>query len=262
MSDRHGMPVWYELMTRDADAAQDFYARVLGWTITPTPTAAGAPEYRVCAAPGGAAVAGLMVPPEGGPAARWFFYVAVDDVDAAVAQAQAAGGAVHMPPFEVPGVGRLAFLADPQGALFYLMRRSDDAPSQAFLPSDRALPGHAVWNELTTPDQDAATAFYGALFGWREQGAMPMGPLGEYRFVVHGDDPLGASMPSMPQAPDGWQVYFHVEDVDAALARLDAAGGAVLQGPDQIPGGQYSVVAQDPQGARFGFVGARAEAAA
>lgn len=256
MANPHGTPVWYELMTRDADAAQDFYAKVIGWTIA----SAGMEgmEYRICTAPDGDAVAGVMTPPEGGPAAQWFFYVGVDDVDAAVSACTAAGASVHMPAFDVPGVGRMAFLADPQGTLFYVMRGASEEASRAFV-SRGDQPGHGVWNELTTPDQDAAMRFYGGVFGWRHEGAMPMGALGDYKFILHGEDALGASM-GTAAGPQGWRFYFQVEDIDAAVARLEEAGGTRVEGPHQIPGGNFTVVAEDRESARFGFVGPRKEA--
>lgn len=114
-----------------------------------------------------------------------------------------------------------------------------------------------MWNELTAPDQDAALAFYAGLFGWRHEGAMPMGPLGDYKFVHSATMCLGATMNSFAGKEPGWQFYFMVDDVDAAVTRLNDAGGRVVQGPDEIPGGSFSVVATDPQGASFGLVGER-----
>jgi predicted enzyme related to lactoylglutathione lyase len=258
MANAHGTPVWYELMTRDADAAQRFYAQVVGWTIA----SAGMEgmDYRICTAPDGEAVAGVMTPPEGGPPPQWLFYIGVDDVDAAVDACTAAGATLQMPAFEVPEVGRMALLADPHGTPFYVMRGASEEASRAFVSRGEA-PGHGVWNELTAPDQDAAMRFYGTVFGWREEGAMPMGALGDYRFILNGEEALGATM-STAAGPQGWQFYFQVEDVDAAVVRLKEAGGTLMQGPDEIPGGRFSVVAKDREGARFGFVGARTGGAA
>ncbi|MBB3691505.1 VOC family protein [Sphingomonas sp. BK580] len=257
MTDREGLPIWYELLARDPDAAERFYTHVLGWSVG-RPQLTAAPDYRVLVAPDGDAVGGLMAVPPGAPMVpRWLFYLAVDDVDATVQRVTATGGTVTMPAMDLPEVGRLALVADPQGAPFYVMRASGDDESRAFRGADTATPGHAVWNELTAPDQDAALAFYAALFGWRHEGAMPMGPLGDYKFVHSGTTCLGATMNSFAGKAAGWQFYFMVDDVDAAVERLTGAGGRVVQGPDEIPGGSFSVVAVDPEGAAFGFVGER-----
>ncbi|WP_315761932.1 VOC family protein [Sphingomonas sp. Y38-1Y] len=255
----HGFPIWYELMADDPDAAQTFYGDVIGWFSADSGQAGM--DYRVFARPHGDAIAGLLKRPDGAAPARWFVYFGVDDVDAAVAAAQAEGGSVCMPATTVPGVGRLALLSDPQGNSFYVMRREPDETSNAFADSStgQVPPGHAIWNELTADDQDAAMAFYGKVLGLRHEGGMPMGAWGDYKFVHAGGTCIGASMNAQPDWPRGWQVYFLVDEIDAAAKRLTDAGGSVVQGPDQIPGGGYSLVAADAAGVRFGMVGPRVE---
>lgn len=252
---RQGDFVWYELLTRDVDTAAAFYGDVVGWTVQDS----GTPgiDYRLFTTAAGIPVAGLMAMPPGMPASTWLGYVAVDDVDAAAADFVANGGTQHMPPMSMPGVGRMAMLTDPQGAALYLMRSESAEPSASFQDANGATPGHFVWNELTAPDQDRAIAFYTDRFGWRQEGAMPMGPLGEYKFLLSGDTAIGAAMGTFPGGQPGWQYYAMVADIDHAAARITAGGGTILQGPDQIPGGSYSVVASDPMGARFGLVGSR-----
>lgn len=122
MSERHGTVWWSELMTRDVAAARDYYAQVCGWEWATMPMSDG--DYHV-ASRNGRMVAGMMdiaamagmtgIPP------HWFTYLAVDDVDAAVAATRAAGGIVHREPWDVPGVGRIAIVADPSGASVGLM---------------------------------------------------------------------------------------------------------------------------------------------
>ncbi|WP_294321387.1 VOC family protein [uncultured Sphingomonas sp.] len=253
---RHGDFIWYELLTRDIDAAAAFYGEVIGWTVQDS----GTPgiDYRLFVAPDGQPVAGLMAMPDAMPAPLWLGYVAVDDVDVATADFVAAGAMQHMPPTTMPGVGRMAMLTDPQHAALYIMRSEGTETSTVFQAADRATPGHFVWNQLTAADPDAAIAFYVDRFGWRQEGSMPMGTWGDYKFLLSGDTAIGAAMGMVPGGQAGWQFYTHVADIDAAAARIVAGGGTVLQGPDQIPGGSFSVVAVDPMGARFGLVGARA----
>lgn len=254
MSDAHGCFIWYELLASDADAAQRFYGDVVGWSVEDSGQQGA--DYRLFKAPDGAPVGGLMTRPEGMPGGPlWLGYVAVDDVDAAVSAVEEKGGALRMPAIDIPDVGRLAMVADPQGAPLYVMRGTSAEPSRAFVQGDRATPGHAVWNELTAPDPDAAIDFYAGTFGWRREGSMPMGELGEYRFVHVGPTCLGAVTGQTPDGRDGWQFYFLVPELDAATERLKAGGGKVIQGPEEIPGGGFSLIAEDPQGARFGLVG-------
>lgn len=255
MADRHGVPIWYEHLSPDADAAQRFYTGVIGWSASDS--GIEGMDYRLMAAKDGA-VAGLMTrPPEMPGGAEWLIYFAVDDVDATADAVTVHGGAIHMPPMTMPGVGRMAMATDAQSHAFYIMRGESDEESTAFRSAGAATPGHAVWNELTAEDQDAAMPFYAAVLGMRQEGAMPMGDLGEYRFIHAGDLAIGATMNEPPGGRRGWMPYFMVDAIDAGADRIRAAGGRVLEGPHPIPGGAYSLVAQDDAGARFGLVGDR-----
>ncbi|MCI0755468.1 VOC family protein [Teichococcus vastitatis] len=261
MANPRGTPIWYEYLAHDIDQAGRFFTEVIGWQVVDS----GMPgiDYRILSAPDGAPIGGLMTLPPGAPThPGWLVYFGVDDVDATVAAVRGAGGAVHMPPTTLDGIGRMALVGDPQGAPFYVMRGASEAPSTSFQGPTDATPGHMVWNELLAPDQDTAMRFYGPLFGWRHEGAMPMGPLGDYKFIHAGPVGLGASMNVPPGETQGWRFYVLVPEVDSVAERLTAAGGRVLHGPDQIPGGDYAVVAEDLFGARFGFVGPRRGTAA
>ena len=249
--------IWYELVTTDVEAAQRFYASVLGWTFADSGQAGM--DYRIVNA-GEHGVGGLMPiskdMADNGARPTWLSYLAVDDVDAAVAEIRKRGGAVHMPARDIPMVGRIAMVADPQGASFYVMKPQGEGKSLAFA-DDRPRPGHGAWNELQTPDQPGAWSFYGELFGWKQDGEMDMGPMGKYQFIRHGVM-IGAVMPnSATGGPPRWNQYFRVEDIDAAKAAVEAGGGKVTQGPDEIPGGDFAMNCVDPQGAGFGLVGAR-----
>ena len=260
MTNKHGEWIWFELWTSDPDAAQRFYGDVVGWQATPSGMADM--DYRLFRAHDGE-IAGLMPLPEQDADAvpGWLGYIGVDDVDASAASIEAAGGAIHMPPTSLPGVGRMSMVADDQGVLFYVMRGDSPEASTAFRQcqqfDDDASLGHAVWCELSAPDPASAIDFYARQFGWRQQGSMPMGEFGDYCFLQAGDIGFGAAMGVMPGGGKGWLFYFHVADIDAAAARVRDGGGQLVQEPVQIPGGAYSLVATDPQGARFGLVGPR-----
>jgi uncharacterized protein len=263
MANIHGDFIWYELLTFDADAAADFYGKVVGWTSSNS----GQPDvdYRFFSSGDGSdmadGVGGFMaITPDmaaGGAVPCWLGYIGVDDVDASVAAMTSAGGTVQMPAFDMPGVGRMAMVSDPQGAPFYVMKGASEETSHSFA-SETPKNGHCAWNELSTTDTAAAVDFYTAQFGWKQEGEMDMGPMGKYLFLHHGPGMIGAIMPKMPQMPmSAWVYYFRVPDIDVAAEAIKANGGTILQEPIEIPGGDYSMNALDPQGAAFALVGGR-----
>jgi len=248
MSSQPSQFVWYELLSPNAAAAQAFYTQVIGWRAAD----AGMPGMRyTLLSVGEAAIAGLMdVPPGAHPG--WFGYVWVDDVDASAQRLQALGGKLLRPAEDIPGVGRYATVADPHGAVFYLFRdASGDNPSR--LPA--GTPGVVSWHELYAGDGDAAFAFYSALFGWTKDTAIDMGPMGTYQLFAAGGNAIGGMMTRPPQVPvPCWQYYIAVDHIDAAAGRATAAGGQVLMGPHEVPGGSWIVQCLDPQGVPFAMV--------
>ncbi len=251
MGNLHGTPIWYELLSPDPDASKAFYDDVIGWTVGPKPD--GGMDYRMIETASGETVGGLMhLSPDmvaGGGKPTWLFYIGVEDVDATVAKVTAAGASVHLPPFDMPDVGRMAMLADPQGNPFYVMRGASDQPSRSW---ERAGMGKCNWHELSTTDQAAANAFYAELFGWTYPDKMEMPQdMGDYVFVAVGGETFGATM-TATQQPPGWLFYFRAPDIEAAAARVKAHGCAIHAGPMEVPGGDMIIVASDPHGAMFG----------
>ena len=253
MPNPDGDHIWYELLTTDSDAAADFYTAIVGWKVRSS--VQPGMEYRLWSAPD-ADVSGLMKVPDGSPMPPiWLGYVGVSDVDGKAAEVKELGGAIHMPPTDIPGVGRFAMVADPQGAVFYVMRGDSEQASTAFKPTAE---GHCAWNELVTSDQNAALDFYTKLFGWERGDAMPMGEMGDYRFINHGGGMIGAVMNRpRPDQRSMWNYYFRVSGIDAAAERIRARGGKVTFGPMEVPGGDWALNGIDPQGASFGLVGSK-----
>ncbi len=254
MVNPHGSFIWYELMTTDPEAAKRFYGDVVGWTIG-DPAPPGEVEYRMIGTADGFAGGVLTLTQEmcdGGARPIWLGYLGVDDVDAAVEKAVAAGATVRMEAFDAPGVGRIAMIMDPQNVPIYLMRGASEEDSNAY---QRHGMGHVAWNELMTSDREAALAFYRDHFGYVQDGAMDMGPeMGEYSFISHGGEIVGAVMKASPGSPAVWQYYIRVPDVDTAAGKVAAGGGQVLFGPMDVPGGERVLIGVDPQGASFGLV--------
>jgi hypothetical protein len=189
-----------------------------------------------------------------GAAPCWLMYVGVEDVDACVASITAAGGRVQVAAFDIPGVGRIAMVSDPQGAPFYVMRGASEQESGACAP-DRA--GHGAWHELHATEGATATDFYIAQFGWGRSGAVDMGPMGIYQlFTIDGRD-LGGIMTDTRFPRPAWLVYFRVDGIERAATRIVEAGGQVIHGPMEVPGGGWIVNGIDPEGAMFALTGTR-----
>jgi predicted enzyme related to lactoylglutathione lyase len=243
--------IWYELCTGDLDAAQTFYNKVIGWDAMPF-SATGGPEYRVFSM-AGKGVGGLMPLPDGMSQPFWLGYIGVEDCDAAVARASAAGATIHRV-LDLPEVGKIAIVADPQGVGYAMIQGYSDRPSEAF---NQALPGHGNWHELYSPDPAAGFAYYAAQYGWTKGRTMPMGPMGDYQlFQADGVD-IGGMMKAPDGVPPHWLFYFGAPDIDEAVEKITANGGTVRNGPMEVPGGAWIVQAADPQGAAFAVVGPR-----
>lgn len=253
--------IWYELMTSDPEGAKAFYEPVVGWSMT-----LGRQDtngYGFLTAPDGAMVGGLLQLTEEmtGHGARpiWIGYIHVADVDASLKAIEAAGGKTLMPAADIAMAGRVAMVADPGGAPFYIMAPtpppgSEDSESTAFQPEINR--GHCGWNELMAEEPGRETAFYAAQFGWSLPEPMDMGAMGKYQFIAHDDVQIGAIMGRMPQTPGPlWNHYFWVASVSSAKAIAEASGGTIVNGPHQVPGGNWIIQGIDPQGAAFSLVG-------
>ena len=246
---------WYDIMTTDTKAAQKFYGNVVGWRAQ-DPGAPGGMEYTLFTV-NGSPVAGLMPIPEdarkAGARPSWMGYIAVDDVDRAAVRLQQEGGKVHRPPTDVPGIIRFSVVADAQGAGFIIAKglAHDEPPPE--LPV--GTPGTVGWRELYAVDWKAAFAFYEKMFAWTKADAIDMGPMGTYQLFATGDAPVGGMMNKPDVIPmPYWGYYFNVNGLDAAVARVGAGGGSIVNGPMQVPGGQWIVQCLDPQGAVFALV--------
>jgi predicted enzyme related to lactoylglutathione lyase len=135
------------------------------------------------------------------------------------------------------------------------MRGASDEASTSF---DPMTPGHCNWNELSTPDQAGALAFYTDQFGWATGDTMPMGEMGDYQFILQDGEMIGAVMTNPPcGSKPSWKFAFAVADIDVAAEKIKAGGGTVDHGPAQVPGDSWVVVARDPQAAPFMVAGPR-----
>ena len=251
-----GRFVWYELLTTDPKAAIAFYTEVVGWKSQQWDGS----DYMMWVASQGP-LGGVSQLPEAavrmGAPPYWQANVEIANVDESCAKVKQLGGKViHVE--DVPTVGRLAVIADPQGAVLALF-----TPTGSMESHDVAKSGEFSWHELYTTDYQAAFAFYQQIAGWEKLGAFDMGPgMGEYLLWGRNGKQLGGmmTMPNEMKTPDGkpvppsWMYYITVADFDAAFERAKAKGARVLNGPMEVPGKQRIVQLMDPQGAAFALV--------
>ena len=247
-----GRFIWHELISSDPSAAQSFYSQIIGWS-TQTGDVAGQP-YTMWMN-GEAQIGGVMPLPDAakqhGAQPHWLAYVAVPSVDDTLQQAEGLGATRLTGPMDIPTVGRIAVLQDPQGAVFAVYTPSGEAPGHDGAPAV----GEFSWYELTTSDHAAAFEFYTALFGWVKTEAMDMGPGGTYQMYgrLAGQSIGGMSNKpaDQPGPPAYWLLYVRVDDVHAKIEQVKQLGGQVLNGPMEVPGGDVVAQCMDPQGAAF-----------
>jgi predicted enzyme related to lactoylglutathione lyase len=249
----HGHFAWYELMTTDVEAAKAFYTKVMGWG-TWDASVPGVP-YTLFTA-GQALVGGLLNLPEDarktGVRPAWIGYVGVDDVDAAADHVKRLGGVVHVPPTDVSNISRFSVFTDPQTARLALFKWLTPGQEQ---PTDPDAPGRVGWHELLAANGESALAFYSKLFGWRKADA-DIGEMATYQLFSAGGETIGGIVTKPPTIPAPfWLYYFNVSDILAAAQRVEAAGGRILDGLVEVPGGSWIVRCEDPQGAIFALEG-------
>jgi uncharacterized protein len=234
-----GKFVWFEHASRDARKAQAFYGEVLGWKVQRWGEyemifAGETPETMV----GGYAAEG------GRP--RWISYVSVEDVDEAARAAAASGGKIVSPAHDVRGAGRVATIADPDGAELCLFTKEGGDPADG--PRDRPPPaGRFFWNELHSPNPEKALGFYEKVLGMTRQ--TMEGPGGKYYILANDGVGRAGVLGEAEPGAARWLPYVSVDDPDATLSRARKLGAEICVGPADIPGvGRFGVLT-DPTGA-------------
>jgi predicted enzyme related to lactoylglutathione lyase len=180
---------------------------------------------------------------------HWIAYTQVDDVDTTAKKAEGLGAKIFKEPFDIPKVGRIAVLADPQGAVFAIYK-----PEDTMNAVDPKKAGEFSWAELNTTDYESAWKFYSDLFGWKHKDSMDMGEGNTY-FMFNDDAEYTkggmSNMAKQMNMPPHWLHYVTVDDVEATITRIKEKGGKVVNGPMEVPGNDIIAQCQDPQGAFF-----------
>lgn len=255
-----GRFLWHELMTPDTGSAEDFYGKVVGWKAKAWEQD---PSYKMWMT-GRRPTGGLMpqrVEPNQVSPLQWFTYIGTSDVDATVRQAVELGGRVMKPAMDLPNVGRFAFLQDPQGTAFAVF-----TPTPSSTPPADYRPGLGdfSWHELITTNWQAAWNFYQKLFGWEKTSAMEMAPGQTYQMFGLNKIPMGGlyNKPPDQPGPPAWLPYAVVRDAKRAAEIIKQSGGTVINGPMEVPGGDWIVAGLDRQGAMFAVHAIKPAAAA
>jgi uncharacterized protein len=263
-----GVPCWVDTVHPDPAAAAAFYGELFDWECEET-MPADAPGSYITGRIRGADVAAIGSIPPGAPnIAMWNTYVWVDSADATTAAAVAAGATVVTEPVDIFDAGRMAMLADPEGAVIGLWE-----PNRHRGATVVNEPGSLVFNDLHTRDVERAAAFYHAAFGWEvvDIGGSPMWALPGYGEFLDRLNPGTLAGFAESGAPAGfenvvasmaliaaddattephWGVTFGVADTDASAKLAVELGGRLVSGPVDAPWVRFAVIA-DPQGAVF-----------
>lgn len=239
-----GRFVWHELLTPNKASAHDFYSKAVGWAKQAWEQD---PSYTMFAAASGPLGASIESRED---APHWRPYIGTLDVDETVATATRLGAKVLTPPTSLPNAGRFAVLEDPHGAKVGV----HSSPTES-RPETPAVYGEFYWHELaTTTDPVAAFAFYKELFGWDEARRYDMGPMGVYLVFSRNGREIGGMFDKGKQGLPGganWVGYVRVPNMDAAVATVKAERGTLLNGPMEVPGGDWIAQFSDPHGAFF-----------
>jgi len=265
-----GVPCWIDTSQPDPDAALNFYNGLFGWAcedVMPADSPSG--KYFMARLRGGDVAAISSVGEGAPPVATWNTYIWVDSADETAAKVKDAGGKVLMDPFDVLEAGRMAGFVDPEGAVLFVWEANQHKGA-------RVVNEHGAlnFNNLETRDVATATAFYGAVFGWRtlsldggfqawtlpgygdylergnpglRRGMEEMGVTSEFADVVATISPITEGQSDVAAR---WSVTFAVDDADASAQKAAELGGKVLAGPFDAPWVRMAVIA-DPQGATF-----------
>lgn len=245
--------VWWDLNSKQADRAKKFYAELFGWTVQPwRPEGApeGLPAYDMLGIDGRFFGGINQLPAEAPAPSHWMGHVEVPAVDAAMQRASTAGATFPMGAMEIPTVGRMAMMIDPQGCVVSLFQPAGPMPEGP----PAAAQGMIGWNELLVADPAAARAFYSDVVGW----SWRQGPISGMHYELFGTGEEGGDAGGMMKKPEempgsAWFLYFTTLDLDATVKRVAELGGQVATPPFEVPTVGRLAIGVGPDGSMFGL---------
>lgn len=242
-----GTPCWADAAFGDVDAAKSFYASVLGWTFGEP---AGEYGNYTQAYADGKPVAGIMPLPPGQTQPAWGLYLATPDVEATVAKIREHGGQTLTEPMRVGDMGTMLLATDPAGVVFGAWQADTFEGFQA-----KGVPGAYCWAEVFTRDPEKSDPFFADVFSYRKR-TMRDDAVDFLMFDVGDETVLGRMRMGddfPPEVPSYINVYFTVEDCDAAVAKATELGAVPRFGPMSMPFGRFAALT-DPEGAAFSLI--------
>jgi predicted enzyme related to lactoylglutathione lyase len=264
-----GVPCWVDTSQPDPETAIDFYSGLFGWEFESVLPPESPGKYLIARLRGGEVGAAGSIPEGAPPTAMWNTYIWVQSADQTASDVRDAGGQALMEPFDVMDAGRMAVVADPEGAAFCVWQAKENKGARIVNEA-----GSLNFNGLNTRDVESARSFYGSVFGWQ---TLTLGGAGEMWTLPGYGDYLEQGNPGLREqmaqagAPPGfedvvatinpipddqpdvaahWSVTFAVDDADATAAKATELGGDVIVPPFDAPWVRMTVIA-DPQGATF-----------
>jgi predicted enzyme related to lactoylglutathione lyase len=246
--------VWHDLMAADVEGAKRFYGELLNWKFK----RGEHDEYEHIHA-GETGIGGIVkLDPKHGAPPHWVGYVTVENIDASIASVTKHGGKVVMPRTDIPQTGSFAIALDPQGAVVAPLHLTREQPES----NDKPAAYTFCWDELMSPDPDAAAKFYSAVFGWGVE-HMEMPGFGRYTLFkrrgvkdANGMEKNAAGLMKMPAGVPhpNWLSYVAVPNTDAIIEKAKRLGATVVAPPMDIPNvGRFATVL-DPQMAAIAFL--------
>lgn len=239
-------PCWVSLLAHDLDTAKAFYGPLLGWTFEPGPERFG-PHVRAVVE--GVEVAGINVMAgDWQPPVAWTTYFGTENADQAAEGVRERGGTLAVGPLAFD-VGRIVIAADSQGAAFGIWE--GELGQDTWMSS----PGAPVWIELRTADPFAAALFYGEVFDWDHRDPAQFDTRYEHERVVlrSSGRSVAAMRGPISGMPPHWEVFFSVEDTDAAMKQAVELGGAVIDEASDTPYGRVARL-RDSEGGLFSVI--------
>ncbi|MGX8904865.1 VOC family protein [Streptomyces netropsis] len=242
-----GMPCWADATFTDVEGAKRFYGDLLGWTFGESAAEFG--DYAQAYADGKAvaAVAPPMPGQEQDTEAAWCLYLASPDVAATAEKISGNGGEILLEPMRVGDFGSMVLAKDPGGVLFGVWQAGTHEGFEK-----REGTGAFCWAEVFTRQPEKADAFFPAVFPYSTQ-RMEDDEV-DFKVFNLGDDTVLGRMAMTeefpPEVPPYINVFFAVDDCEAAVERAVKGGGEVKFGPMGTPFGRFAALT-DPQGAPF-----------
>ncbi|MFF3325144.1 VOC family protein [Streptomyces sp. NPDC002889] len=243
-----GTPCWADAMFSDVEGAKNFYGDVLGWTFGEASSEFG--NYTQAYSEGKAVAA--VVPPMPGQEGQsaWCLYLASPDAAATARKIRDNGGEVLMEPIQVGDFGSMTLGRDPSGVVFGVWQAGTHEGFEK-----KAEPGAYCWAEVFTREPEKSDAFFPAVFPYTVQ-KLEDDSVDFKLFNIGGEPVLGRMRMTEefpPEVPPYMNVYFTVEDCDAAVAKATERGGVLRFGPMDTPFGRFAALS-DPQGASFSVI--------